>query len=192
MMIVGRILSPIHALGPGERIGLWTQGCGKGCEGCISPELQPFRGQEINENALSLLLRRVAGKNNCTGLTITGGDPFEQADSLLRLLLSVRDCFADILVYTGFELREILGGCAGEAGVQCLKYIDVLIDGRYIREMNTPDYVLRGSGNQTIHFFNETLRSAYTAYMQGGRIAESFVHGGTTLIVGILDEVKNE
>lgn len=188
-MIIGQMISPVHSLGPGERICLWTKGCNKHCEGCISPELQSMDGVQTNENDLAELLCQLAVKNKCTGLTISGGDPFEQAEALLRLLQLVRNQFDDILVYTGYEYRELVAGLTGNAGIRCLDYIDVLIDGRYVKALNKPDCVLRGSENQTILYLNEEKRPAYEKYMKQGRIIETFTHGNSTIITGILDEV---
>lgn len=188
-MIIGRILSPVHSLGPGERVCLWTQGCSKKCPGCISPELQPFRGKEVEAKSLAFLLIKLAQVNNCTALTVSGGDPFEQADELLTLLEGVRGYFDDILVYTGYTLEEIKSGVAGESGIKCLAYIDVLIDSPYIKSLNTPDCVLRGSKNQTIHFLCKDKAERYDEYMQKGRILESFSHNNETIITGIFNEV---
>lgn len=188
-MIVGQLLSPVHSLGPGNRVCLWVQGCSKDCPGCISPEFQKFQGNQVSEDALARLLVHTARKGNCTGLTISGGDPFEQATALLRLLQLVKDEFEDILVYTGFELQEITRGCSGKAGIACLKLIDVLIDGVYIKELNRPDCVLRGSSNQSIYYLNPDLESVYTEYMKLGRILETFSHGDQVIITGIMNEV---
>ena len=167
---------------------LWTQGCSKRCEGCISPELQSPSGAEVDERILAALLARIAEKNECRGLTISGGDPFEQAGALLELLKQVRGVFEDILVYTGYCLSEIMCGAAGEEGKQCLEYIDVLIDGRYIRSLNSPDCVLRGSSNQNILFFRDDKRPLYEEYMKKGRIVETFAHDNMTIITGIINE----
>lgn len=187
-MIIGRLLAPIHSLGPGERIGLWTQGCSKHCDGCVSLDLQPFGGRDIPEETLAQLIIQTASLRGCTGLTISGGDPFEQPSALLALLRAVRKVFDDILVYTGFTLEEIQNGIAFEDGKLCLDYIDVLIDGRYQKELNKPTCVLRGSLNQTIHFFNKDLAKKYYQYMEKGRILETFNHGDSTIITGILNE----
>lgn len=191
-MKIGRLLSPVHSLGPGERVCLWTQGCSKKCIGCISPELQAFAGNETDEALLGRIIIEVAKKGRCSGLTVSGGDPFEQAPSLLVFLRSVREFFDDILVYTGFELREILDGAAGKEGTECLEYIDVLIDGRYERWLNKPDCVLRGSTNQRIHYLNKEKEAIYTEYMKKGRILESFVHDNKTIITGILNEEEEQ
>lgn len=167
---------------------LWTQGCKKRCKGCISPELQPYGGNEVDENVLAKILTQVARKNNCTSITISGGDPLEQPQALLRLLAILRNEFDDILVYTGFELQDIQDGLIGIEAKKCLDYLDVLIDGKYIDELNYKDCVLRGSSNQNIHFINNELAPIYAEYMKQGRILESFVHNQNTIVTGIFNK----
>lgn len=187
-MLIARILSPVHSLGPGDRVCLWTQGCKKRCKGCISPELQPYSGNEIDEDVLAKILIQVARKNNCTGITISGGDPLEQSQALLKLLTLLRNEFDDILVYTGFELQDIQDGLVDIEAKKCLEYLDVLIDGKYIDELNYKDCVLRGSSNQRIHFINKGLAPIYAEYMKRGRILESFVHNENTIVTGIFNK----
>lgn len=187
-MLIARILSPVHSLGPGDRVCLWTQGCKKRCKGCISPELQPYSGNEIDEDLLAKILIQVARKNNCTGITISGGDPLEQSQALLKLLTLLRNEFDDILVYTGFELQHIQDGLVGIDAKKCLDYLDVLIDGKYIDELNYKDCVLKGSSNQNIHFINKGLAPIYAEYMKQGRILESFVHNQNTIVTGIFNK----
>lgn len=187
-MLVARILSPVHSLGPGERVCVWTQGCSKQCVGCISPELQPFIGKEIEENILANVIIQVAQKNGCKGITISGGDPFEQPVSLLKLLKLLRNEFDDILIYTGYELSIIQSGLVGAEAKMCLEYIDVLIDGPYVDELNFKDCVLKGSSNQKIHLINKELGPRYAEYMKQGRILESFVHNQNTIITGIFNK----
>lgn len=191
-MKISLILSPVHSLGPGERVCLWTQGCNKRCYGCISPEKQLFTGKEVEEEKLAELIIQIALQGNSKALTISGGDPFEQSSSLLLLLKRLRHYFEDVLVYTGYDLGEVLAGNAGEEGIECLNYIDVLIDGRYVDALNTPECVLRGSSNQTIHFFNKNLKPVYGEYMKQGRILESFAHNQDTIITGIFNREKND
>lgn len=191
-MLIARILSPVHSLGPGDRVCLWTQGCKKRCKGCISPELQPYSGNEIDEDVLAKILIQVARKNNCTGITISGGDPLEQSQALLKLLTLLRNEFDDILVYTGFELQDIQDGLVGIEAKKCLDYLDVLIDGKYIDELNYKDCVLRGSSNQNIHFITKRLAPIYAEYMKQGRILESFVHNQNTIVTGIFNKEETK
>lgn len=192
-MLVARILSPVHSLGPGNRVCIWTQGCKKRCKGCISPELQPFTGTETDEMLLSDIVNKIAEKNACKGITISGGEPFEQSKALLRLVKLLRNTFDDILVYTGFEFKDIQNEKYGLEASLCLDYIDVLIDGEYIEELNYSDCVMKGSTNQKIHFLNKKLISLYEEYMEKGRILQSFVHNTETVITGIKNrEAYNE
>lgn len=183
-MRAARVLAPVYALGPGKRVCLWVQGCGRGCPGCIAPELQPAVGPETDEALLAELLTQTAAASGCRGLTVSGGEPFDQAEALLRLLALVRPRFEDILVYTGFLLEELR---RGRASGDCLKYLDVLIDGPYRREENRPEYGLRGSGNQRIWVLTPSLAGRYEAYLRQGRTLESFSHDHAVLIVGIPD-----
>lgn len=186
-MIISRILAPVHSLGPDERIVLWVQGCKKRCIGCIAEDLQEKSGKSIGDDTLAMLLIRLSSIKNCKAITISGGDPFEQSVSLLTLLQTVRNVFDDILVYTGYTIEEIQNGCEGTNGVKCLDYIDVLIDGRYVDELNTSECVMRGSSNQKIHFLNKSLKQKYSEYMAKGRIIENFVLDDTTIVTGIVD-----
>ena len=182
------MLAPVHALGPGERVCLWTRGCSKRCPGCISPEMQPATGPQVPEELLAQILTETAVKNSCRGLTVSGGDPLEQPEALLRLLRLLRPAFADILVYTGYRMEELRAGAAGEAGIACLELIDVLIDGRYNEARQRHDCALRGSDDQTIWYLDPDKRQSYEDYMRQGRILETFVHGDTAIVVGIQDK----
>ena len=73
-----------------------------------------------------------------------------------------------------------------------MKFIDVLIDGRYEKKLNTCDCVLRGSSNQIIHYLNVGKKALFVEYMKKGRIIESFIHDSQTIITGILNEEENQ
>jgi anaerobic ribonucleoside-triphosphate reductase activating protein len=190
-MKIAQLLSPVHSLGPGERVCLWVQGCSKRCAHCISPEFQTFIGQDINESDLAKIIIQISRNTGCNGLTISGGEPFEQSKSLYKLLNAVKSSFCDILVYTGYTLDEIYNGIAGEDGIHCLKQIDVLIDGRYADSLNFDDCVLRGSTNQIIHYINEDIHGLYEDYIKSGRILETFSHKNSTIITGIISKGKS-
>lgn len=186
-MKIARMAAPIHSLGPGERLCLWVQGCNRQCPGCISPELQAHTKNDADENLLAELVLKVASNAHCTGLTISGGEPFEQSDSLLKFLKLVRNYFSDILVYSGYTIEEILSGCSRQSGVHALGLIDVLIDGSYIEDLNFPDCVLRGSKNQRIHYLSSSVKDSYLQYMMEGRQVETYSHDGNIVIAGIMN-----
>lgn len=186
-MRIGRMIAPVRALGPGERVCLWMQGCGKKCRGCISPELQSDDGPQVPVELVAKLICEAAVRNNCKGLTISGGEPFDQPKELESLLRLVRHSFSDILVYTGYTMEQIRDriGMTNEKWYE--KYVDVLIDGPYIEEDNINTCVLRGSANQVVHFLNPKVEDQYREYMMLGRAIETFSHGGNIIHVGILN-----
>ena len=86
-MYVARILYPVRVLGPGERIGIWFEGCCHHCEGCSNPELWQQRPEHrVEPGVLEHMLRKIAAEHPVDGFTLTGGDPFYQPEALEALL----------------------------------------------------------------------------------------------------------
>lgn len=140
--------------GPGERLVIWTQGCTKGCPGCFNPETWKFARKNLRVPAE---LAEEVISSNPEGLTLTGGDPLEQPEALLDFLKSLHDggtpesLRADLLprgviCFTGFVIEELRG-----AALECIDYIDLLIDGRFIEKLRYTSG-LAGSSNQRFHF----------------------------------------
>lgn len=149
-------ISPgVTTLGPGNRIGLWLQGCTLGCPGCMSPELFERREscrQKVGEVFRQILLRAPDHR----GLTVSGGEPFQQAPGLRKLLFLVRrHTSLDILVYSGYTLGELEKGPAEMAAA--LSLVDVLIAGRYRCDLPSSEPWL-GSGNQQMHLLSPRAR----------------------------------
>lgn len=187
-MMTGRLLAPVYTLGPGPRVVLWTQGCSKNCKGCITPELQlKKKEKEVPIEFLVEIIRQAALKNQCKGLTISGGDPLEQPEELLKLLKLIRKDFEDIMVYTGFLYEEIANGSLGREAQETLNYIDVLIDGPYVEAQNVSEAVLKGSENQRILYLNPLAEQFYIPYLSQGRLLQNFHQGSNIVTVGIPD-----
>lgn len=166
-MNVARILYPVKVLGPGNRIGIWLCGCSRGCVGCSNPELwKKQKKYEISVDRLVDIISQLAKEHPVDGFTITGGEPFEQAQDLEMLLRNIKDISKDILVYTGFERSEIEDKI--QNSIDILSHIAVLIDGPYIEENNI-NVALRGSSNQQIHILNECYRNEYDEYLKEHR-----------------------
>ena len=81
---LSRAHHPVTVLGPGRRIGLWTQGCGIGCDGCLARDTwAPDPATEVD---LDDVLAWCAGITDVDGVTISGGEPFDQPEALDALL----------------------------------------------------------------------------------------------------------
>jgi anaerobic ribonucleoside-triphosphate reductase activating protein len=152
MNIRGYCLSKVN--GPGNRFVLWTQGCSKGCSECFNPETW---SREIYKEFSPIELFELIKNFEIDGITISGGDPLEQEDELLELLmlLSTIRLRKGVILFSGFTRAEISSNIIRE---KCLSYIDVLIDGRYEKNLKV-DFSLKGSSNQEFYFFSNKILS---------------------------------
>ena len=163
-MNLARILYPVQVLGPGNRIGIWLCGCNRACKGCSNPELWIQRDEfEIDVSNVASLIRKIAESHKVDGFTISGGEPFLQADELRLLLSFLTPISTDILVYTGYRLEE-LRELHSKSVNGILGSIAVVVDGAYIEDLND-NSVLRGSSNQQIHILNPDYEDSYRMYL---------------------------
>ena len=185
-MFVDRVLCPVVTLGPGKRVVVWLSGCSKHCSGCANPELwEHTDAQQLPVAQVAQALLSIAEAQGASRLTVTGGDPLEQADELAQLLALVRHAYSDVLVYTGYTLAEAQAAIAPDTWSQLAGCMDVLIDGPYIQACNDGVAALRGSTNQLIHYLNEQVREEYEAYLAKGRVVQNFAFDGRVISVGI-------
>lgn len=152
MNIRGYCLSKVN--GPGVRFVLWTQGCSKGCSECFNPETW---STSTYKELSPLQLFEIIKNFEVDGITISGGDPLEQEDELLELLMliSTMRLRKGVILFSGFTRAEISSNFIRE---KCLSYIDVLIDGRYEKNLKV-DFSLRGSSNQEFYYFSNKISS---------------------------------
>ncbi|HTM20927.1 MAG TPA: 4Fe-4S single cluster domain-containing protein [Kofleriaceae bacterium] len=136
-----------RANGPGVRATVWLQGCTLGCPGCFNPATHAADGPIT---PVAELVDRIAALP-VDGLTVSGGEPFEQPDGLRALIEGVRARTGlSVLVFSGFTLEELRARAGAPA---ILALIDVLVDGRY-RSGERLARGLRGSANQRIHLLS--------------------------------------
>ena len=154
---LSRLHFPVTSLGPGQRIGIWFQGCSIRCPGCISADTWSVAG---GGTTLEHVLEQVhAWLPHAEGLTISGGEPFDQPDALVALVRALREMsFGDILVYSGHPLESLAGILARIDGL-----IDALITDPF--EIDAPHTrPLRGSDNQRLHLLTELGREKFSQY----------------------------
>lgn len=133
--------------GPGERVVLFVQGCPIECPGCQNRHLwEPFGGRLESPIDVADTLANLALEHG--NITISGGDPFAQPMALLSLVQRLREYphVKSIIVYTGYVFENLVK--AIQTTTAALNYIDVLVDGPFIREMDDPMITYRGSRNQ--------------------------------------------
>ena len=157
-MYVARVLYPVEVLGPGKRVGIWFCGCPRRCKGCSNPELWKFQERyKTTPETIFQLVQDIAKDNSIEGFTISGGDPMYQPAELQQLLLLLKSISDDIVVYTGYNKKELKP--------EWLANISVLIDGEYIESLND-NSLLRGSSNQNIIILDERKKDRYEDYLK--------------------------
>lgn len=163
---LSRMHFPVTSLGPGRRVGVWMQGCTFACPGCVSRDTWTPTGgidREVRE-VTDWIATLCAGADGVDGVTISGGEPTEQSESLGDLMTELARLRADgvftgdVLCYTGCEIDEFLDRCPWAPGV-----VDAVVTGRFRIELPT-DLVWRGSANQEIVPLTELGRRRYAEH----------------------------
>ena len=169
-----------RANGPGARFVVWVQGCTLGCAGCFNPGTHDAAaGRDVAVAEIAERLAAVARGGGIEGLTLSGGEPLQQAAGAAALLAEARELGLSTLAFSGYtieEIRELPGGR------EVLAQLDVLVDGRYVAG-DRMGAGLRGSANQRIHLLTER----YTlAQVEATPVAEiRIARGGEVVLTGV-------
>ncbi len=170
-----------RANGPGARFVVWLQGCTLGCPGCFNPGTHDAAGGR--EVAVEDLAAQIAGTRDIEGISLSGGEPLQQAEGAAALLDAARALGLSTLAFSGYTIEEIR---ALPHGAAVLDRLDVLIDGRYVAGERLATG-LRGSANQRIHL----LTSRYDrAGVEATPIAEIRIDTRGEVILTGVDPLK--
>ena len=161
--------------GPGYRICIWVQGCVHRCTSdCLNPHfLDPSGGFSflVSEAADAIRECSSVAITNVSGITVLGGEPFEQPEALAELLQSLRVSGLNTMVYSGHTYENLLQ--QDNPGItSLLDETDVLVDGPFLPNLYEDALAWRGSRNQQIHclsseYDQERLNDAYKKQGKG-------------------------
>lgn len=158
-VFVSRIHFPVTTLGPGQRIGIWFQGCSIRCEGCISADTWKSGIGGTDTDEVMMALTKWLPRSD--GITISGGEPFDQPEALQRLLIQLRSSTrGDILVYSGYPFEALETYLLSMPGL-----IDALITDPYDQTASQTKS-LRGSDNQRLHYLTALGEQRFSAYLR--------------------------
>jgi len=148
-----------EAEGPGKRFALWFQGCPMRCPGCCNPEMLSFDGgQMIPIDELADLISSAQDRHNIEGITLLGGEPLAHAAAGAAIAEHAQSLGLSVMVFSGYTIEEarLLSDPAVSKLLSCT---DILVDGRY--EKDLPDTKRRwiGSTNQRLHFLTDRYRA---------------------------------
>jgi len=166
-MLLHALIPASRANGPGLRAVVFFQGCSLGCPKCWNPETHPFRGTEVTVDAVVQEVLRAQAQHALEGVTFSGGEPMQQADSLLTLMYTLRRrapelSFGMFSGYTEYELdlgQYWTWGCdyservRGRIWRTIQAYLDFAVLGRF--DQTQPCILpLRSSRNQVLRLFS--------------------------------------
>lgn len=146
--------------GPGLRLAVFVQGCRHGCVGCHNPDTHdPLGGRAMDTDEIVAMM---AANPLLDGITLSGGEPFEQAAACAELARAAKARGLSVWAYTG-SVYEGLSE-SKDAQVQALLALcDVLVDGPFVLAQRSLALDYRGSANQRLIDLNKTRQAGAVA-----------------------------
>lgn len=138
--------------GPGLRTSIYFAGCEHKCLDCHNP--QSWNAKAGVSMDVDDVMKQII--ENDFNVTFSGGDPMLQVDNLIELAKRVKSIGKNIWCYTGYTYEEVLNSSKLKT---ILPYIDVLVDGRYEKELRDTELLFRGSSNQRLIDVTRSLES---------------------------------
>ena len=172
-MLLHAILPASRANGPGLRAVVFFQGCSLGCEKCFNPQTHVFQGPEIMPEKVVDVLINAHGRHVFEGVTFSGGEPMQQAGSLLALVQMLRTRIPALSfgMFSGYSERELDDGRYSVWGrkletpekrslwqATCAA-LDFAVLGRF-NHLLPSDAPLRSSRNQVLRLFSDRYTGA--------------------------------
>ena len=152
------------ANGPGVRTSLFVSGCNFGCKGCFNLEAQNFKYGELYTEQTEKDILNSLSNTSIAGLSLLGGDPFGQNVTGVKLLTSLcrkaKEKYPNknIWLWTGYTFEQLLDLYYKDCYIKMIfPFIDVLVDGPFIESLKNLNLQWRGSSNQRIISFQESL-----------------------------------
>ena len=133
--------------GPGIRFTIFVQGCPHHCPDCHNPDTHDFSAG--TDTPVSQLLAEMDKHPYLTGITLSGGEPFCQAEVLFSLAKAMRARGKHVMAYTGYTFEELLS-LPDPFVRSLLEQLNLLVDGKFILSEKSLELRFRGSLNQRI------------------------------------------
>ena len=199
---VSKTLSHSRANGPGVRAVIWVQGCTIGCAGCYSQSTHPHRKVDLIDPIE--LAKWVCSIEGIEGVTLSGGEPFEQSEAVAELLRSVKEIRPELsfFLFTGYE-HTFLQQSTNNHVQTVLEVADMLSSGPFVAELYELNLLWRGSSNQQLVYlsdrYSEDNEPAWTStspveeiYMHNQRLEYTGFKGKRGLIYKHLKKLNQK
>jgi anaerobic ribonucleoside-triphosphate reductase activating protein len=148
-MRIAKIKDNDVANGLGISMSVWTQGCPHHCKGCFNMNTWSYdEGREFTDDDLNYIIKNI-NKNVERNLSILGGEPLcpENVEGVIKLCKTIREIYPSkkIYLWTGYTFEEF-----NSTQKEVLKYVDIIVDGKFEIDKKDLSLLLRGSSNQRI------------------------------------------
>ena len=145
------------ANGPGIRATMFVSGCTHNCKGCFNQEYRNFEyGRQFNMTICDEFIEYVKNPN-IKGVTILGGEPFDQDTDLLFLVKRIKmETGKPIWIFSGYTYDVLI---TRPLCKDILMHCDVLVDGPFVESLKDYRLKFRGSSNQRIIDIRQTMLS---------------------------------
>lgn len=150
---IAAVVPVTEAEGPGARFAVWVQGCAIRCPGCCNPHMFDAEGGEAVEPE-DLLARLDEVRGRVEGITLLGGEPFEQAAALVPFVRGARERGSSVVAFSGYRIEELRRDRPPGAR-ELLDAVDLLVDGPFVTSLPGSRRRWAGSDNQDFHFLTD-------------------------------------
>lgn len=151
--------------GPGLRFTVFFQGCPHHCPGCHNPETHSYEGGRLL--SAEDILAKVLANELLSGVTFSGGEPMEQASSLLPLAKKIREHGLNLVIFTGYLYETLLKKAEQNPDITALLSLAMLlVDGPFVLEKKSLELLYRGSSNQRLIDLPKSLASGKVVLWQ--------------------------
>lgn len=141
--------------GPGLRYSVYVQGCSHHCPGCHNPESWAFEGGTVT--TIEALVKDIQQNQLIHDVTLSGGDPFDQAGPVAKLATRLKELGYRLWSYSGYLYEDLCERAKTDADIKTiLDSIDVLVDGEFKKDLKSLDLKWKGSSNQRVIDMNKT------------------------------------
>ncbi len=156
---VSGIIEESISNGPGLRMVVFAQGCRHHCLGCHNPQSHDFEGGY--DLTVEELMNLVRDNSLLDGITLSGGDPFEQAYAFGKLAGIAKSEGYHVTTYTGYTFEQLTDPVIAHPDWQeLLHHTDLLVDGPFIASAKNGLLKFRGSDNQRMIDVHQSIQSA--------------------------------
>ena len=144
--------------GPGVRVSIFMQGCSFNCKNCFNKETHDFcGGKEFDDTTIERVLE-LCDNENIEGLSILGGEPMHpnNIEGTTKLAKAFKEKYPNKSVWSwsGYSFDDDL------KDKEVVKYLDVLVDGRYDDDLRNPTLKWKGSENQRVIDVQESIKNS--------------------------------